>query len=191
MTNVPGTKNAASYHEGSAQARAQSPDPQGPPVAAPAPARAWIGVGANLGDPERQVTRALRWLASVPGVQLAAVSSFHWTAPVGPPQPWYVNAVARVTTRLSPMTLLRALQSLEGAARRERLVRWGPRTLDLDLLVYGDDGARQVQLPELRVPHPRLAERRFVLAPLSELDPQLVIPGLDRRVEQLLQALTS
>lgn len=130
--------------------------------------------------------RALRWLAATPDVHLEAASSLHVTAPVGPPQPPFVNAVARVRTPLAPRPLLGVLQSMERAARRRRVVRWGPRTLDLDLLwiegVILDD-------PAATLPHPRMAERPFVLAPLCELDPDLVHPVLDRSMWDLLHKL--
>ncbi|MGM0578514.1 MAG: 2-amino-4-hydroxy-6-hydroxymethyldihydropteridine diphosphokinase [Myxococcota bacterium] len=148
--------------------------------------RAWIALGANLGDRERALRRALRWLGATPGVDLEAASSFRLTAPVGPPQPPYLNAVARIRTPLAPRALLTVLQHLERAAGRRRGLRWGPRTLDLDLLLV--DGVR-LDHPDLILPHPRMAERRFVLAPLCELDPHLVHPVLDRRMRDLLQAL--
>ena len=134
---------------------------------------AWVALGANLGDPRATLARALRWLGAMPGTRLERVSSFHRTAPVGPPQADFLNAVARLRTSLSPPALLEALQTLERAAGRRRATRWGPRTLDLDLLLMGVDGRRDVRTAELELPHPRLHERRFVLAPLAELDPDL------------------
>jgi len=161
---------------------------------------AWVALGANLGDPRRTLLRALRWLAALPGTRLSRASSLHRTSPVGPPQPDFLNAVARLETHLSPETLLVALLTLEQAAGRERTVHWGPRTLDLDLLLMGADGSLvhkvqpyRLQLPllagpDLVLPHPRLHERRFVLAPLAELDPDLMLAtGLT--VAQQLAAL--
>ncbi len=156
------------------------------------PRRAWIGLGANLGDARAAVARALHWLDACPDLHLEAASRLHRTAPIGPPQPDYVNAVARVRTTLAPEALLLSLQSMERAAARRRTVRWGPRTLDLDLLLY-DDGHGQVRLasPTLTLPHPELARRRFVLGPLAELDPDLRHPVLDRSVTDLLETLAS
>lgn len=145
-----------------------------------------MALGANLGDARAALTRARRWIAAIPGVRVTASSRVHLTAPVGPPQPPYLNAVLRVETRLPPRALLLALQRLESAAGRVRTLRWGPRTLDLDLLMYGD---RICDDPVLRLPHPRMHERRFALAPLCELDPQLRHPRLDRTMADLLAAL--
>lgn len=114
---------------------------------------------------------------------MTGASRVHHTAAVGPPQPDYLNAVVRVMTRLSPRALLAALQAMELAAGRVRGERWGPRTLDLDLLLYGQ---RVIAEPTLTVPHPRLHERSFVLAPLCDLDPGLRHPLLDRTMADLL-----
>lgn len=138
---------------------------------------AFIGLGSNLDDPRQQVARALRELAELPDTTLAAQSSLYRSAPMGPPdQPAYINAVARLETRLAPEALLDALQAIE--ARHGRLrgdERWGPRTLDLDILLYADV---RIDNPRLQVPHPGLAERNFVLQPLAEIAPDLDIPGL-------------
>ncbi len=152
----------------------------------PGASRAFVALGANLGDRDATLRRALVWLSATPGVTVDAVSSFHETAPVGPPQPAYLNAVARLRTRLSPRALLEVLRALESAAGRRRAVPWGPRTLDLDLLLFGH---RVLDGPELTVPHPRLAERRFVLEPLCELNPRLRHPVLGRTMASLLRAL--
>jgi len=137
---------------------------------------AWVALGANIGDPRTTLVRALRWLAALPHSSLERASSLHRTAPVGPPQPDFLNAVVRLRTRLAPDDLLAALLALEQAAGRERTVHWGPRTLDLDLLMMGDGGRRVHTSPALSLPHPRMHERRFVLAPLAEIDPELVLP---------------
>ena len=147
---------------------------------------AWVGLGANLGDPGAQLLRALRWLSAVPGIEVLATSPLRRTAPLGPPQPAYVNAVARLRTGLPPLALLDALQALERAAGRRRGVRWGPRTLDLDLLLYED---RVIRTSGLVVPHPELSARRFVLEPLADLDPTHTVPGLGRTVAELLASV--
>jgi 2-amino-4-hydroxy-6-hydroxymethyldihydropteridine diphosphokinase len=148
--------------------------------------RAFIALGANLGDREATLRRALTWLDAVPGLGVEATSRFHLTPPVGPPQPAYLNAVTRVRSKLSPRALLDVLRAMEAAAGRRRGVVWGPRTLDLDLLLYG---GVVLDTPELVLPHPRLAQRRFVLAPLCELDPQILHPVLHRKMSGLLREL--
>mgnify|MGYP005751058203 FL=1 len=143
----------------------------------PAAVMAYVGLGSNLDDPRRQVEQALRELAALPDTVLAARSSLYRSAPMGPAdQPAYINAVARLDTRLAPEALLDALQAVEAAHGRLRTgERWGPRTLDLDILLYGD---ARLDSPRLKVPHPGMAERNFVLEPLAELAPELDIPGL-------------
>lgn len=137
---------------------------------------AWIGIGANLGDPARQLAAAVAGLKSLPQTRLTAVSSTYRTAPVGgPEQPDYFNAVARIDTALEPDKLLRELLALESDQGRTRSVANAPRTLDLDLLLYSD---RIISLGHLCVPHPRMHLRRFVLEPLLEIEPDCVIPGL-------------
>lgn len=147
---------------------------------------AYIGLGSNLEDPIQQVRTALEELDSIEFTRLIKHSSIYRSDPVGPPgQPDYINAVAELQTELEPIPLLRALQAIEQAHRRVRLERWGPRTLDLDLLVYAD---QQVNDPDLIVPHIMIAERSFVLYPLSEIAPDLHIPGLASMSELLEQS---
>ena len=147
------------------------------------PATAWrpayIGVGSNLGEPARQVAAAFDALARLPDTRLIARSPLYQSAPFGDvPQPDFVNAVTVLLTRLPPLALLAELKTLERAAgRRQGGVRWGPRELDLDLLVYSGE---TISVPELVVPHPGIASRNFVLLPLADLAPDLVIPGLGR-----------
>lgn len=137
---------------------------------------AYVGLGSNLGNSIDRVCRGRLGLAQLPGTRLLAFSSLYRSAPMGPPgQDPYINAVAALATRLGPQELLRQLHRLEAAHGRTRDgVRWGPRTLDLDLLLYGD---RVIETAGLRVPHPGLGQRSFVLYPLSELAPELRIPG--------------
>jgi 2-amino-4-hydroxy-6-hydroxymethyldihydropteridine diphosphokinase len=137
--------------------------------------RAYVGIGANLGDPAAQVRAAIDALAALPDTRLVASSSLYRTAPVGyADQPDFINAVAAVDTELAPLALLGALHGIERTAGRERSFRNAPRTLDLDLLLYGDAA---VQEAALVVPHPRMQERAFVLAPLAEIAPEARIPG--------------
>jgi 2-amino-4-hydroxy-6-hydroxymethyldihydropteridine diphosphokinase len=137
---------------------------------------AYVGLGANVGPREVTLLRAADLLAEADGVELLAVSQLRETDPVGVvDQPRFLNGAVRIETSLEPRSLLELLLGIERSLGRVRDARWGPRTVDLDLLVYGD---RTVDEPGLRVPHPRLHERRFALEPLAELDPELVIPGL-------------
>jgi len=143
-----------------------------------APAKAFIGMGANLGDPEAQVRRAFAALAELPRSRLLAASSLYRSAPVGVVgQLDFVNAVAEVETALSARALLEALLAEESRFGRTREFPNAPRTLDLDLLLYGD---RVISEPGLFVPHPRMHERAFVLAPLAEIAPHIAIPGRGR-----------
>jgi len=135
---------------------------------------AFVGIGSNLEDPRAQVLRALDELAELPGTRVTARSSLYRTAPIGhAAQPDFINAVAAVDTQLSPDALLRELQAIELRHRRKRSFPNAPRTLDLDLLLYGD---ARIDEPGLSVPHPRMHERAFVLQPLLEIAPQVEIP---------------
>ncbi len=137
---------------------------------------AYIGLGGNLEQPVNQLERALHELDQIPRSCMQTSSSFYLSSPMGPvEQPDYVNAVAAVQTELSPVDLLDELQQIEQAHGRVPGLRWGPRTLDLDLLLYGDQFVRD---DRLSVPHPGIIERAFVLLPLAELAPRLEIPGL-------------
>ncbi len=137
---------------------------------------AYIGLGANLGDRAAMLHAALEQLGAEPDIEVVAVSTFRETEPVGiVEQPRFVNAAAAVETALSARELLDRLLGIENRLGRTREgPRFGPRTIDLDLLLYGDE---EIAEPGLRVPHPRLHERLFALQPLAELDPQLVVPG--------------
>jgi 2-amino-4-hydroxy-6-hydroxymethyldihydropteridine diphosphokinase len=152
------------------------------------PPRALIGLGSNLGDRRATLESALAQLSAAPGVVVAKVSSFHETAPVGGPegQGLFLNAAAALDTTLEPLPLLHLLLDIEARHGRTRTVHWGPRTLDLDLLLFDD---RVVNTPELSVPHPRLAVRRFVLEPLAEIAPDAVNPVTKRTVLEMLADL--
>lgn len=150
--------------------------------------RAFVALGSNLGAREVILESALVELDDTPGVRVDAVSRFHCTAPVGGPagQGEFLNAVARVRTRLGAEALLDVLQSIEARHGRERSVRNGPRTLDLDLLMM--DGEQRAG-ERLELPHPRLEDRLFVLEPLADLDPALVLPRSGATVEERIRAL--
>lgn len=137
--------------------------------------RAYIGLGSNLSSPLHQVRQAIAELAQIAQSRLCAVSRLYSSVPLGPAdQPDYVNAVAAIDTRLSPLALLDALQHIEGQHGRVRgPVQWGPRTLDLDLLLYGN---QQIDEERLIVPHPGLFERGFVLYPLTDIASDLLLP---------------
>lgn len=135
----------------------------------------FIGIGSNLDEPERQVQQALAELRNMPYSVCRAQSGLYRSPPMGPPdQPDYINAVARLDTDLPPESLLEALELLERRHGRVREEKWGPRSLDLDILLYGD---ARIESPRLTVPHPGLAERAFVLYPLQEIAADLTIPG--------------
>lgn len=136
---------------------------------------AYVGLGANLGEAAHAVREAIARIARLPHTTVTCRSSLYRTAPVDSSGPDYVNAVAEISTRLTAPELLAQLQRLEQAAGRERPYRNAPRTLDLDLLLFG--GAR-IDSPLLQVPHPRMNTRAFVLVPLAEIAPQLVAPEL-------------
>lgn len=136
-------------------------------------ALAYIGLGSNLEDPLAQVKRAFDELAEIPQTSLLARSSIYSSHAVGPEQPDYINAVALLDTQLAPLALLDALQAIEQAHQRVRIQHWGPRTLDLDLLLYGD---QIIDEERLTVPHPYLTQRSFVLYPLADITPNLRLP---------------
>jgi 2-amino-4-hydroxy-6-hydroxymethyldihydropteridine diphosphokinase len=146
--------------------------------------RAYVGVGSNLGDRWAHLALAARALRDEPRIALLRASRVWDAAPLGPPQPRYLNAALELDADLPALDLLSTLQLAERAAGRVRSdVRWSARTLDLDLLLFGDEVIRS---PRLVVPHPDLVARRFVLAPLAELCPDRVVPGTGRTVAQLL-----
>ncbi len=138
--------------------------------------QAWLGLGANLQHPVMQLKRALKRLRQADGIEVTRISSFYRTPPWGYEyQDEFINAVAQIETTLNPLDLLGALQSIEDSMGRQRSKhRWGPRLIDIDLLLFGD---MTIQCTELEVPHPRIYERAFVLLPLAELDATIEIPG--------------
>ncbi len=140
---------------------------------------AFIGLGSNLATPSQQINGARSAIAATAGIQELAFSSLYQSAPMGPKdQPDYVNAVMAIATELTPTALLHCLQGIENEHGRVRTgERWGPRTLDLDLLLYGD---QQIHLPDLIVPHIGIADREFVLYPLYEIASDLNVPGKGR-----------
>lgn len=145
--------------------------------------RVYVGIGSNLGDRWRNFAFAIQKLAQESEIGVLRTSRVYDTEPVGPPQPRYLNAVLEIETEVPPEPLLTRLQRIEDAAGRKRDARWAARTLDLDLLLYGD---LVWTSPILSVPHPAMTARRFVLAPLAELCPDQIVPGTGRSVAQLL-----
>ena len=149
---------------------------------------AYIGLGSNLEQPAAQLARAVSELAGLPKSTLVAQSPFYASRPVGPQdQPDFVNGAVHLRTDLSAHELLDCLQAIEQAHGRERLRHWGPRTLDLDLVLFGDEC---VATPRLTVPHPRALDRDFVLGPLAALDPECCWPTLGQTVGVLWAAFT-
>jgi len=150
--------------------------------------RAWIGLGGNTGDPVATLRAAFMAIAALPETRLLRRSSLYRTPAWGPVQQAdYINAVALLETRLKAAELLARLLDIERASGRLRQERWGPRSLDLDVLLYGDG---IIDVPGLRVPHPHLHERAFMLVPMLEVDPQALIPGIGR-ARDALAALAS
>jgi 2-amino-4-hydroxy-6-hydroxymethyldihydropteridine diphosphokinase len=147
--------------------------------------RAYVSVGTNLGDRWAHLALAARELKSAPAVQLLRASRVYDTAPLGPKQPRYLNAALELESSLTAHRLLALLLRIERTALRRRDVRWGPRTLDLDLLLYGD---LVIRTPDLTLPHPGLVSRAFVLAPLAELCPDRRVPGTGATVAELLRS---
>lgn len=146
---------------------------------------AYIGLGSNMGDRAAYLRAAIRALAALPGVDFLRVSSMYLSPPVGPGiQNDYYNATAACRTALRPRDLLSGLMRIEDDHARQRSVHWGPRTLDLDLLLYGQ---HRLDTPSLQLPHPHLLERDFVLAPLAEIAPDLRHPNGERLAKRLAE----
>lgn len=147
--------------------------------------QAYIGLGSNLDTPAQHIEQAIVALGQLPLTQLIAASPCYTSKPVGPQdQPDFVNATVHLSTRLSPLALLDQLQALEQRHRRQRLRHWGPRTLDLDLLLFDDC---RLDSPRLTIPHPAMHERGFVLVPLAKIAPHLIIA--DQHIDALLARL--
>ena len=160
---------------------APDPEPESAEVTA------FVGLGSNLGDRLENLRTAVQLLGAQPGVRVVRSSRVYETAPVGPPQPDYLNAVVEVRTARSVRGMLDACQAVERRMGRVRAERWGPRVIDLDLLTYGSEDIAE---PDLQVPHPRMHERGFVLVPLLELDADPPLPGGRRAAALRLPADT-
>lgn len=135
----------------------------------------YIGIGSNLDNPVKQTLSAVRHLQQTPHINVEQTSPWYQSQAIGPKgQPDYINGVCHITTTLSPLELLDALQEIEKAHHRERHVKWGPRTLDLDILLFDDI---RVQTERLTIPHPELLNRNFVLYPLTDVAPTIILPN--------------
>lgn len=146
---------------------------------------AYLSLGSNLGDREDYLKQALDLLKEIPEIKVTGKSSLYQTDPVGyTEQDYFLNAVISISTTLSPQELLKKTQEIEGLLGRKRIIHWGPRTMDIDILLFNEEA---LQEPDLIIPHPEMQHRRFVLVPLAELDPGLMIPGLGR-VGQVLES---
>ncbi|MFQ5671560.1 MAG: 2-amino-4-hydroxy-6-hydroxymethyldihydropteridine diphosphokinase [Nitrospinales bacterium] len=147
----------------------------------------YIGIGSNMGSPRENCRQAMARLNVRPGITAMGQSSLYETEPVGvEEQNWFVNAVMEIKTDFNPEELLTALLKIEQEMGRVRREKWGPRIIDLDILFYGN---RIIDTARLKIPHPEAARRRFVLAPLEEINPNLRHPALDKTVRELLAAL--
>ena len=145
-----------------------------------------IALGSNLGDSRAIVNAAIEKLAKTPAIVVDAYSHPYQTVAVGPPQPDYINVCALLSTTLPPLTLLQTLLAIEAQFGRVRRERWGPQTLDLDLLLYGD---QVVDLSQLQIPHPRMRDRAFVLVPLAEIAPHWIEPVSGQAIRDLVKAV--
>ena len=151
------------------------------------PNTAYIGIGSNIGSPIGNCRRSIALLNEQAGIEVITHSSFYETEPVGPTdQSWFVNAVVEISTDMDPLLLLDALLAIELAIGRVRKEKWGPRIIDLDILLYGKS---VIQNDRLAIPHPEMIKRRFVLAPLTELAPGLMHPTENKTIQQLLSEL--
>ncbi|MEW6685248.1 MAG: 2-amino-4-hydroxy-6-hydroxymethyldihydropteridine diphosphokinase [Candidatus Edwardsbacteria bacterium] len=150
---------------------------------------AYLSLGANLGDRLNNIRSALAALEKVPGIKISKISSIYETKPWGVKnQPDFLNTVAEIETELSPEELLIVFQRIETHLNRHRSTKWGPRTIDLDLLFYADEVINE---KELKIPHPEIPRRAFVLAPLSEIAPDLIHPTLQKNICELFHSLNN
>lgn len=133
----------------------------------------YLSLGSNLNNPLLQVKSAINEIQNSPQITLLASSSLYETPPIGPKQPNFINAALKIVTPLSPLQLLESMQRIEASHQRERTIHWGPRTLDIDLLLYND---QKIDIERLTIPHPFMHERAFVLLPLLEIEPTLETP---------------
>ena len=147
-----------------------------------------IGIGSNLGDKVNQCEKAISEILKVDHHKLLARSSLFKTKPIGyTSQDWFINGVIKIETDLKPLGLLRRLKEIESQLGRKETLRWGPRSIDLDILLFDE---KKIQMEELQIPHPRLQERQFVLVPLAEIDRHLIHPVLKKSIGDLLKNLT-
>lgn len=143
----------------------------------------YLSLGSNLGDKEGWLKKAFYMLGEIPGVSITGKSSLYRTDPVGyTDQDWFLNAVVGLETEISPLGLLEKTREIENHLGRKRLIRWGPRTIDIDILLYHEE---VIAVPELVIPHPEMAKRRFVLVPLVEVDENALVTGLGRAKDLL------
>lgn len=143
----------------------------------------YLSLGSNLGDKEGWLKKAFHMLGEIPGVSITGKSSLYRTDPVGyTEQDWFLNAVVGLATEISPLGLLEKTREIENHLGRKRLIRWGPRTIDIDILLYHEE---VIALPELMIPHPEMSRRRFVLVPLVEVDENVLVTGLGRAKDLL------
>ncbi|KJS85290.1 MAG: 2-amino-4-hydroxy-6-hydroxymethyldihydropteridine pyrophosphokinase [Peptococcaceae bacterium BICA1-8] len=148
-------------------------------------AKAYLGLGSNLGNKKTNLTTCLELLYKNPFIEVLKISSFYETEPIGfKEQDWFLNAVVELETSVDPYRLLSFCQSIEDQLQRKRLIRWGPRTMDVDILLYENFSSED---PILTIPHPRMTERAFVLVPLAEIEPDLKIEG--QSISKLLAEL--
>lgn len=149
--------------------------------------RCWVGLGSNIGDREAYLKNGVRLLSGENQINVLKVSSIYETAPYGPvEQDAFLNMVVEIETSFSPEALLKVTQGIEKANNRERLVHWGPRTLDLDILLYAD---KIIRMENLIIPHPEMASRLFVLVPLKEIAREFIVPGLNSSIQELYERL--
>ena len=146
---------------------------------------AYIGIGSNLGDKVYQCEKAISDILRADQSKLLAKSSLFKTKPIGyTSQDWFVNSVIKIETDLKPLDLLRLLKDIESRLGREKTFRWGPRVIDLDILLFDEE---EIEMEGLQIPHPRLQERQFVLIPLAEIDPEVIHPVLKKTIRELLE----